>query len=212
VRFTSRLTIDPCGHCQQAADYFTQDLVAGRTALAVMQAFELYGIRPVNRTDILNITFYVLSSNDEAGLNVGQYWTSLEEFPTPTMTKYFAHSDGSATTIPPQRGNPSDSREFTSYVYDPSNPVPTVGGSNLDMPCGPLDQAEIDTRSDVLIFQTPVFDTLLAMTGPIFADLYVGSDCIDTDFVVRMSDVYPTGEVRLIQDSNFRMRCFYIYS
>lgn len=44
------------------------------------------------------------------------------------------------------------------------------------------------------------------MTGPLLATLYVSSDAIDTDFMVRLSDVYPTGEVRLIQDNGIRMR------
>jgi uncharacterized protein len=75
-----------------------------------------------------------------------------------------------------------------------------------DMPCGPLDQAEIDTRADVLTFQTPPLSAALPLTGPLDVTLFVGSDAIDTDFMVRMSDVYPTGEVRLIQDSAIRMR------
>ena len=44
------------------------------------------------------------------------------------------------------------------------------------------------------------------MTGPLFANLYVSSDAVDTDFMVHLSDVYPTGESRLIQDSAVRMR------
>ena len=75
-----------------------------------------------------------------------------------------------------------------------------------DMPCGPLDQAEIDQRSDVLTFQTSPLTEALPLTGPLDVTLYVGSDAIDTDFMVRLSDVYPTGEVRLIQDSGIRMR------
>lgn len=167
-----------------------------------MQAYELYNIRPVTRTDIKNVTFYVMSSNDEAGLSVGNYWTSLEVFPEPVMTKYYYHGDGTLSTTQPKEGE----TESTSYIFDPANPVPTVGGNNLDMPCGPLDQAEIDQRSDVLTFETPVFSRPLPLTGPLLATLYVSSDAIDTDFMVRISDVYPTGEVRLIQDNAIRMR------
>jgi uncharacterized protein len=46
----------------------------------------------------------------------------------------------------------------------------------------------------------------LVLTGAINGHLFVSSDAIDTDFMVRMSDVYPTGEARLIQDSSVRMR------
>jgi uncharacterized protein len=166
------------------------------------QAYELYDIRPVTRTDIKNVTFYVMSSNDEAGLSVANYWTSLEVFPEPTMVKYYSHADGSLTTSAPTEGEV----ESSPYVFDPANPVPTVGGNNLDMPCGPLDQAEIDQRSDVLTFDTPILSSPLPLTGPLLATLHVSSDAIDTDFMVRLSDVYPTGEVRLIQDSAIRMR------
>eukprot|EP00604_Paraphysomonas_vestita_P002142 CAMPEP_0174821260 /NCGR_PEP_ID=MMETSP1107-20130205/6109_1 /TAXON_ID=36770 /ORGANISM="Paraphysomonas vestita, Strain GFlagA" /LENGTH=119 /DNA_ID=CAMNT_0016038091 /DNA_START=1038 /DNA_END=1394 /DNA_ORIENTATION=- len=118
------------------------------------------------------------------------------------MTKYYYHGDGTLSTTQPKEGE----TESTSYIFDPANPVPTVGGNNLDMPCGPLDQAEIDQRSDVLTFETPVFSRPLPLTGPLLATLYVSSDAIDTDFMVRISDVYPTGEVRLIQDNAIRMR------
>jgi len=87
-----------------------------------------------------------------------------------------------------------------------ANPVPTVGGSNLAIPCGPLDQSSIDEREDVLTFTTAPYAEELALTGPLTATLYVSSDAIDTDFMVRISDVYPTGEARLLQDNAIRMR------
>lgn len=141
-------------------------------------------MRPVERTNVKNVTFYVMSSNDESGLSTANYWTSMETFPIPSMTNYYLHADGSTSTSVPVAGNSADSDESTTYVYDPSNPVPTSGGNNLDMPCGPLDQAENDERSDVLVFETPVLDTPLALTGPLFATLFVSSDAIDTDFMV----------------------------
>lgn len=139
----------------------------------------------VERTNVKNVTFYVMSSNDEAGLSAANYWTSLEAFPTPVMTKYYLHSDGTTSTSAPVAGAVADATESSSYIFDPANPVPTVGGNNLDMPCGPLDQAEIDTRSDVLSFQTAPLSARLPLTGPLFATLYVSSDAVDTDFMVR---------------------------
>ena len=44
------------------------------------------------------------------------------------------------------------------------------------------------------------------MTGPMLANLFVSSDAVDTDFMVKISDLYPTGEAILIMDSAFRMR------
>jgi len=210
VRHTSQITIDPLGHCIEAAEFFPQNAYEGRTGIVIGQLFEVYGIRPVTRDNIKNVTFYVMSSNDEAGLAVGQYWTSLDTFPTPRMIDYYIHSDKTATTSRP--GIKSDEAESTSYIYDPANPVPTAGGNNLppsiggSIMCGPQDQAELDKRSDVITFQTETFSDALPLSGPLLATIYVSSDAIDTDFMVKISDVYPTGEARLIQDNAVRMR------
>jgi uncharacterized protein len=203
ARHSSVLTIDPCGHCQDAAEFFTEDIIAGRTALALMQAYDTFGARPVKRSNVKNVTFYVMSSNDEAGKQAGQFWTSVEEFPKPTMTRFYFHGDGSVTTTAP-----TEQDSATSFKFDPMNPQATNGGNNLfsDTHCGPLDQQELDARDDVLIFQTPVLTEELVLTGPLNGYLQVSSDAIDTDIMVRMSDVYPTGEARLIQDSAVRMR------
>lgn len=203
-RYTTRLVVDPLGHCQDAAKYFSEDVIAGRTILPAAQWLELFGVRPVTRTNIRNVTFYVMSSNDDAGRAAGQFWTTLDAFPRPTMTKYFLHPDRSLSTSPPSESEAGS--KSTSYTYDPSNPVPSMGGNNLQLPCGPLDQSTIDQRADVLVFNTPPQTSELVMTGPLFATLFVSSDAVDTDFNVRLSDVYPTGEARLIQDNAVRMR------
>jgi hypothetical protein len=207
VRYTSKITIDPLGHCLDYAFYFTQNAPYGRTAVIFAQMFETFGIRPVKRSQIRNVTFYVMSSNDDAGKQAGMYWTSLEKFPTPVMTNYYLHADKTASVVPPTTIDST-----TTYKYDPADPAPTMGGNNLPdsiggtIPCGPMDNSEVDKRSDVLAFQTEVFDKELALTGPLMATLYVSSDAIDTDFTVKISDVYPTGESHIIQDNAVRMR------
>ena len=211
VRYTSRITIDPLGHCLDGVGFFTGNLVAGygRTALILAQMFEVYGIRPVSRSQIKNVTFYVMSSNDEAGLKAGQYWTSVEKFPEFTPTDFYLHSDRSASLARPA---PTDEVHSTSYTVDPANPILTMGGNNLppdiggSIHCGPQDQQVVDARSDVLVFNTEPFEHEFSMTGPLWATLYVSSTAVDTDFMVKISDLYPTGEAILIQDSAFRMR------
>ena len=93
------------------------------------------------------------------------------------------------------------------YAKGGNNLPDSIGGS---IPCGPMDQQETDNalRTDQLLFQTAVLgeDEELALTGPIMATLFVSSDAIDTDFMVKISDVYPTGEVRILQDNAARMR------
>lgn len=207
VQHTAKLVVDPLGHCQDAAQYFPQDLIAGRTALSFMQALELYGVRPVSRNNIKNVTFYVMSSNDEAGLSIANHWTTLEAFPSYRATKFYLKGDRSVSTSAPK--NDDSSATYTEYVYDPSNPVPSQGGNNLAIACGPLDQNVVDSRSDVINFHTAIVASdseALFITGPMFATLFVSTNVIDTDFMVRISDVYPTGEARLIQDNAVRMR------
>ena len=128
VRYTSKITVDPCGHCLESAAFFTENAVEGRTGLVIAQLFETFGIRPVARNEIKNVTFYVMSSNDDLGKEAGQYWTSVETWPTPKMVDYFFNSDKTATLTPKVSSSASAS---SSYTYDPSNPVPTMGGNNL---------------------------------------------------------------------------------
>jgi hypothetical protein len=208
VRYTSVITIDPLGHCLDGAEYFTENAIMGRTGLVIGQLFATYGITPVLRSNIKNVTFYVMSSNDEAGHAAGQYWTTMERFPAATMTPFYFHADKTASTVAPT----DTTAVSTTYKYDPADPAPTMGGCNLphsiggSIPCGPLDQQEVDKRSDVLTFQTPLMTEELAISGGIYATLYVSSDAIDTDFTVKVSDVYPTGEARILQDNAVRMR------
>ncbi len=93
-----------------------------------------------------------------------------------------------------------------TYTYDPSNPVPTVGGQNLNIAAGPYDQTSIEGREDVLIFTSGEFEEPYEATGPIKARLYVSSNCPDTDFTVKLTDVYPDGRSMLIADGILRMR------
>lgn len=133
----------------------------------------------------------------------GNYWTTLDDFPVPTYTNYYLGSAGPGTlgtTAPTATGD-------VSYLYDPSNPVPTIGGNNLKLHCGPLDQSPVENRTDVIKFETGPLDADLWVTGELQVTLFVSTNATDTDFTAKLTDVYPTGESRLIQDGIKRMRC-----
>src|SRR5262249_21644376 len=87
-----------------------------------------------------------------------------------------------------------------AYKYDPEKPVPTVGGQNLSIAKGPMDQREVESRPDVLLFTTDPLPAPVEVTGRITARLYVSSDCPDTDFTVKLCDVYPGGKSMLVTD------------
>jgi len=98
------------------------------------------------------------------------------------------------------------------FVYDPSNPVPSIGGHScclwLTGPQGQFDQSAIEQRSDILVYSSSPLTKPLDVTGPITVTLYARSTAPDTDFTVKLVDVFPDGTaVNLangIQDARFR--------
>jgi len=93
-------------------------------------------------------------------------------------------------------------------VFNPANPVPTVGGNELFGGCGPQDQRPVEqgARSDVLTFTSDVFNVLTPMVGPVKASIYVSSTANDTDVTVKLTDVHSDGSSLLIYDGIRRMR------
>jgi len=94
------------------------------------------------------------------------------------------------------------------YVYDPSDPTPTVGGSILShvYPAGSVDVAGVQGRADVLVYTTPPLARDLDVVGPLRMTLYASSSAVDTDFCVRLSDVEPGGRAIQIQGGVLRAR------
>lgn len=204
ARGQSKIVVDPLGHCQGAYKYFPKNLIFGRVALGVLLSLDLFLGKPAAE-HANNVTFYVMGGID--GTGQGNYWTSLPEWPTYGQTNYYIHGNGSMMTTPQEAR--SNNPTSASYVHNPSNPVPTLGGNNLEIPCGPKDQsaAEQGARPDVLTFTTPPLAEDVWVTGPLTATLYVSSDAPDTDFMGRISEYYPsTGKSHLVQDGAVRMR------
>ncbi len=101
---------------------------------------------------------------------------------------------------------PSDPHGATTYTFDPENPVPTVGGANLTLPIGPMDQREIGEREDYVRFETEPLKEDLTVVGRIEVELWASTDVADTDFIVKLVDVYPDGYEALILDAPQRAR------
>lgn len=105
--------------------------------------------------------------------------------------------------------SPTNATGNSTYAYDPADPSPTVGGPTLlpTLPEGPFDQAPvIETRNDVLVFSTATLGQDVIFKGDATATLYVSSDQPDTDFAIRLTDVYPDGRSMLVTDGITRMR------
>lgn len=102
------------------------------------------------------------------------------------------------------------------YDYDPADPVPTLGGNHSIGPYnpglyemalpGPYDQRPVEARDDVLVFTSEVLDRDTEVTGPVVVSLHAASSAPDTDFVARLTDVYPNGRSINITEGVLRAR------
>ena len=140
------------------------------------------------------VNYYVMGAPGEKDAP-GNFWRSADTWPPPAQdTPFYFHADHALG-----REKPGGDGELT-YKYDPGNPVPTLGGQNLFSSKGPMDQRQVEARPDVLLFTTEPLPEPVEVSGRITAHLYVSSDCPDTDFTVKLSDVYPDGRSMLVTD------------
>ncbi|HXY07442.1 MAG TPA: CocE/NonD family hydrolase [Terriglobales bacterium] len=135
------------------------------------------------------------ASTFQSGSNT---WRTYAVWPPPEAqpTKLYLHLDGSLSFTPPDTSTGETS--YREYVSDPANPVPY-----RQRPISPTypggdwrtwevaDQRFVDHRTDVLSFLTQPLDHELTITGPLAADLYASTSGTDSDFVVKLIDVYP---------------------
>jgi predicted acyl esterase len=140
------------------------------------------------------VQYYVMGDTSAPGAP-GNYWRSADSWPPATTpTPFYLHADRSLRLAAPQGGG------RLTYKYDPKDPVPTRGGQNLIIAKGPMDQRPVESRPDVLVFNSEPLVEPLEVTGRLTAKLFVSSDCPDTDFTVKLSDVYPDGRSLLLAD------------
>ena len=102
---------------------------------------------------------------------------------------------------------PADSEGSDAYVYDPDDACPTRGGGILmprHYPAGPVDQAPLLTRRDVLVYTSAALEHDLEVTGHVKAVLYAATSGRDTDWVVKLCDVHPDGRTLNICDGVLR--------
>ena len=142
-------------------------------------------------------------------------WRDEHEWPLSRADwqKWYLHSGGEANSVngdgilstePPGEEPPDN------FVYDPRNPVQTMGGNNCCsphiVPWGPHDQRPAEARNDVLCYTSKPLAEDTEVTGPIKVTLYAATDGQDTDWTAKLVDVSPTGYAMNLCDGIIRAR------
>jgi len=114
------------------------------------------------------------------------------------------NGDGALATAAPDADKPD------AFTYDPLNPVLSYGGNvcctGTAVQAGAFDQRRMEARDDILVYTSDAFKEGTEVSGPIVPTLYVSSDAKDTDFTVKVLDVYPDGRAFNLDESIQRMR------
>lgn len=122
----------------------------------------------------------------DTGSNV---WRSFNEFePTSSIDTalYFTKGGGLSFTRPTSVG-------YNEYVSDPMKPVPYTQKITLNYPRDYMteDQRFASTRPDVLVYETAPLESDITVAGDIKPSLYLSSSGTDSDFIVKLIDVFP---------------------
>ena len=144
------------------------------------------------------------AKTSEGRMDHGGRWRAERDWPPPRAksTAFYLGANGGLSEAAPTGAGQR------TFRYDPRHPVPTLGGTVTSgepvMVGGGFDQREgaaffgserpgraLADRDDVLVFQTPPLERDMEVTGPVEADLWITSDCTDTDFTLKLIDVYP---------------------
>jgi uncharacterized protein len=114
------------------------------------------------------------------------------------------NGDGALGAAAPATDNPD------GFEYDPMNPTPSFGGNvcctGNAVTGGAFDQRKMEERPDILVYSTEPLKEGIEVSGPIEVTLYVSSDAKDTDFTVKLIDVYPDGKAYNLDETIQRMR------
>lgn len=143
-------------------------------------------------------------------------WQSSTQWPPAAATplRLYLSSGGRANSLygdgTLMEGEPVSAGSGDTYVYDPLNPVDTLGGGDCCngglITAGAADQRKIEARQDVLVYSSPPLPTEIEVTGFVNSVLSVSSSAKDTDFAIKLVDVAPDGTAYIIGDTILRAR------
>jgi putative CocE/NonD family hydrolase len=215
IRDQQWAVIAPVAHCSYTRA--AEDTIVGERSMGdarldynevVYSFFDrfLKGENAPRLASMPKVTYYTM------GLNK---WQSSDTWPpagAQPMTFYLSsggkantlNGDGTLASAAPDGDKPD------SFAYDPINPVTSYGGNvcctGTAVQAGAFDQRRMEARDDILVYTSEPFKEGTEVSGPITPTLYVSSDAKDTDFTVKVIDVYPDGRAYNLDESIQRMR------
>jgi putative CocE/NonD family hydrolase len=141
-------------------------------------------------------------------------WRSEKDWPIPGThyQELYLNSNGAANSV---RGDGELSFKkpaagsVDTYRYDPQNPVPTIGGNNCcgtPTLAGPRDQRQLERRDDILVYTSEFLQKPLTIAGPVQVKLFAATDGPDTDWMIKLVDVYPDGTAMPVSEGILRAR------
>jgi len=153
------------------------------------------------------VQYYTMGSNK---------WQSSNTWPPENtqMTRYYLNSNGHANSLfgdgQLRLDLPEENSKPDHFTYDPMNPVPSYGGNvcctGNAIEGGSFDQQHMETRNDILVYTSDPLEEGIEVTGFINTKLYVSSDAKDTDFTIKLIDVYPDGRAYNLDETIQRAR------
>ncbi len=215
IRDNQYLVIAPTLHCSYQRA--TQNTVVGQRSVGDARLnydeqiydwfdFLLKGEDTGFKEKTPRVQYYTMGSNQ---------WQSAQEFPPKRAeeTTFYLNSENKANSLygdgiltldePTGEG-------FDEFTYDPMNPVPSHGGNvcctGNAVQGGAFDQKGLEVREDILVYSTDPLEEGVEVTGFIEPTLYVSSDAKDTDFTVKLIDVYPDGTAYNLHETIMRAR------
>jgi len=159
-------------------------------------------------TDTLpRVRYYAMGENE---------WKTAQAWPprAAEMVTFYLDSGSGANTLNGDgiltREGPGEA-DGDAFTYDPFDPVMSFGGNVCciggAIDAGSFDQSPVEAeREDILVYTTEPFGEATEVSGPIEVTLYVSSDAKDTDFTVKLLDVYPDGGAYNLDETIQRVR------
>ena len=209
ARASQRLLMGPWGHVVNS-EFKLGEVDFGPQSLIDMRAEELRwfnrwlkGYTNISATpEEFPVRIFVMGDNE---------WRDEREWPLARTqwTPFYLHSGGSANSrfgdgtlsINKPVNEPAD-----TYQYDPAHPVPFITDPTSTQIGGPDDYSAIERRDDVLVYTTEPLKEEVEVTGPVRVDLYSSSSVLDTDFMAKLVDIWPSGFVQRLCDGMVRAR------